>query len=221
MKHAYFIAGTDTEIGKTHAACVLLHAFRARGFSTVAMKPVAAGVNAHGINEDVAALRAAASVDAPLSLVNPWCFSDPVAPHIAAREAGLRMRPEVAVEAMTALGHLADVVIVEGVGGFVVPLDDEGKFDAADLAGALGLPIILVVGMRLGCLNHALLTCEAIERRGLPLAGWIANRVDPNMMRFEENLQTLRSRIAAPCLGVIPHGASGPEAAAMLLLPTD
>lgn len=221
MKYAYFIAGTDTEIGKTHAACVLLQAFHARGFSTVAMKPVAAGVNADGINEDVAALRRAASVDAPLSLVNPWCFADPVAPHVAAREAGIRMRPEVAVEALTALGHLADVVIVEGVGGFLVPLDDEAKFDAADLAGALGLPIILVVGMRLGCLNHALLTCEAIERRGLQIAGWIANRIDPDMMRFEENLQTLRTRIAAPCLGVIPHGTSSFEAAAMLHLPTD
>lgn len=217
MKQAYFIAGTDTEIGKTHAACALLHAFRALGMSALGMKPVAAGVDAAGMNEDVAALVAASSFAAPPALVNPYCFADPIAPHIAAREAGVTMRAAPVLAAFGELGQLADVVVVEGVGGFLVPLADD--FDAADLAAALALPVILVVGMRLGCLNHALLTQEAIRARGLTLAGWIANRVDPRMSRFDENLETLRARLAAPLLGVIPHGVGGADAAACLTLP--
>lgn len=219
MKHAYFIAGTDTEIGKTHAACALLHAFRAQGMSALGMKPVAAGTDAAGVNEDVAALVAASSLAVPAELVNPYCFADPIAPHIAAREAGVTMRAEPVVAAFGELGKRADVVIVEGVGGFLVPLADD--FDAADLAAALALPVILVVGMRLGCLNHALLTQEAIRARGLKLAGWIANRVDPAMSRFDENLATLQARLHAPLLGVIPHGVGGAAAAAHLALPRD
>lgn len=217
MKHAYFIAGTDTEIGKTHAACALLHAFRARGLSALGMKPVAAGVDAAGANEDVAALVAASSFAAPPELVNPYCFADPIAPHIAAREAGVEMRAAPVQAAFAELGRQADVVVVEGVGGFLVPLAD--GFDAADLAAALALPLILVVGMRLGCLNHALLTQEAIRARGLKLAGWIANRVDPAMSRFDENLATLQARLDAPLLGVIPHGVGGAAAGALLTLP--
>ncbi|HEX5804247.1 MAG TPA: dethiobiotin synthase [Azospira sp.] len=217
MQQAYFITGTDTEIGKTHAACALLHAFRARGLSAVGMKPVAAGIDANGENEDVALLRAASSVVAPPELVNPYCFADPIAPHIAAREAGVTMRAEPVVAAFGELGRRADAVVVEGVGGFLVPLADD--FDAADLAAALALPVILVVGMRLGCLNHALLTQEAIRARGLTLAGWIANRVDPRMSRFDENLETLKACLRAPLLGVIPHGVGGAEAARQLTLP--
>lgn len=217
MKHAYFIAGTDTEIGKTHAACALLHAFRAQGLSALGMKPVAAGVDAAGVNEDVAALVAASSFAAPPALVNPYCFADPIAPHIAAREAGVEMRAAPVLAAFAELGRQADVVVVEGVGGFLVPLAD--GFDAADLAVALALPLILVVGMRLGCLNHALLTQEAIRARGLKLAGWIANRVDPKMSRFDENLATLQARLDAPLLGVIPHGIGGAAAGALLRLP--
>ncbi len=219
MKYAFFIAGTDTEIGKTHAACALLHAFRARGMSALGMKPVAAGVDETGENEDVRRLREASTTPAPPALVNPWCFADPVAPHIAAREAGATIDAPTAQAALSALGELAEVVLVEGVGGFLVPLDEAGGFDAADLAAALGLPVILVVGMRLGCLNHALLTQEAIAHRGLKLAGWIANRIDPHMLRFDENLDTLRARLRAPLLGVIPHGADAAEAAACLTLP--
>lgn len=217
MKQAYFIAGTDTEIGKTRAACALLHALRARGLSTVGMKPVAAGTDAAGVNEDVAALVAASSFAAPPALVNPYCFADPIAPHVAAREAGVTMRAAPVLAAFGELGRQADAVIVEGVGGFLVPLADD--FDAADLAVALALPVILVVGMRLGCLSHALLTQEAIRARGLALAGWIANRVDPRMSRFDENLETLKARLQAPLLGVIAHGADAAEAAAGLTLP--
>jgi dethiobiotin synthetase len=215
MTRAYFITGTDTEIGKTYVACALLHAFRQQGLTAVGMKPVAAGTDATGHNEDVEALIAASSVTAPRELVNPYCFANPIAPHIAAREAGVTMRPEPVQAALRALGEMTDVVVVEGVGGFVVPLGDD--FDAADLAEALALPLILVVGMRLGCLNHALLTAAAINARGLKLVGWVANRIDPAMNRFEENLATLQAALKAPLLGVVPHAAGGVEAAAASL----
>ncbi len=217
MKHAYFIAGTDTGIGKTHAACALLHAFRAQGRSVVGMKPVAAGVEANGENEDVTLLRAASNVVADAALINPYCFREPIAPHIAAADAGVTVAIPRIKEALAALQAQADVVLVEGVGGLRVPLGED--VDAADLAVALALPVILVVGMRLGCLNHALLTAEALRARGLPLAGWIANRVDPQMRRFDENLAALEQRLPAPLLGVIPHGAGGAEAARFLSLP--
>jgi dethiobiotin synthetase len=213
MTRTYFITGTDTEIGKTYLACALLHAFRQQGLSAIGMKPVAAGTDAAGHNDDVEALIAASSLALPRDVVNPYCFADPIAPHIAAAEAGVTIAADRIRKALDELTAQADVVVVEGVGGFVVPLAE--GFDAADLAGALGLPLILVVGMRLGCLNHALLTVEAIRARGLPLAGWIANRIDPAMSRFDENLAALKARIHAPLLGVVPHAlAGGAEAAA-------
>lgn len=222
-RHAWFLTGTDTEIGKTFVACALIHAARAAGYSAVGMKPVAAGaetVNGERINEDAARLRAAGSFDPGLELLNPWCLASPVAPHIAAAEEGVVIEPERIVSAFEQLRSRAGVVIVEGVGGFRVPLGD--RYDTADLAVDLGLPLILVVGMRLGCINHALLTVEAIASRGLQLAGWIANRVDPAMLRFDENVAALQARIAAPLLGTIPHVADGNPAAAAhaLRLPT-
>lgn len=204
MKKAWFIAGTDTGIGKTHAACALLAAFRAAGHAALGMKPVAAGVDANGDNEDVVLLRAASSFAVANELANPYCFADPIAPHIAAADAGVVIDFARITTALTRLQEQAEVVVVEGVGGFCVPLGED--CDAADLAAALQLPVILVVGMRLGCLNHALLTTEAIAARGLTLAGWIANRVDPEMLRFAENLAALETRIAAPLLGVLPWG---------------
>lgn len=213
MTRTYFITGTDTEIGKTYVACALLHAFRGQGLTAIGMKPVAAGTDAAGHNDDVEALIAASSLALPRDRVNSYCFADPVAPHIAAAEAGVTIGADRIRQALDELAGQADVVVVEGVGGFVVPLAE--GFDAADLAGALGIPLILVVGMRLGCLNHALLTVEAIRARGLPLAGWIANRVDPAMSRFDENLAALKARIHAPLLGVVPYAlAGGVEAAA-------
>jgi len=217
MKEAYFIAGTDTGIGKTHAACALLHAFAAGGRTAIGMKPVAAGTEADGENEDVVLLRAASSAAAPREQINPYCFAAPIAPHLAAADAGVTVRPDVIVGAYQALAGRADVVLVEGVGGLLVPLAE--GFDAADLAVALALPVILVVGMRLGCLNHALLTQEALRARGLTLAGWIANRIDPQMARFDDNLAALRSRLAAPLLGTIAHGCDAVAAAAGLTLP--
>ena len=214
MKRAFFIAGTDTGVGKTHSACALLHATRQRGLSAVGMKPIAAGIEADGRNEDVVQLLAASSIQPAVALMNPYLYDPPIAPHIAAQEAG---RPIAIAQIQQAFAHLqtlAEVVWVEGVGGFRAPLDDD--HDAADLAAALALPVVLVVGMRLGCLSHALLTAEAIERRGLILAGWIANRIDPAMARFEANLATLQSRLNAPLLGVTPHGLN-PEVAAAAL----
>lgn len=202
---AWFITGTDTEIGKTHSSCALLHAARARGLSALGMKPVAAGADVVGgerLNEDVAALRAASSFDPGLQLINPWCLASPIAPHIAAAEEGVRITPAPILDALATLRQRADVVLVEGVGGFRVPLAED--YDSADLAVDLGLPVILVVGLRLGCINHALLSVEAIERRGLVLAGWIGNHIDPHMLRPAQNIDSLRTRIPAPLLGVLP-----------------
>jgi len=219
---AWFLAGTDTEIGKTFVACALLHAARATGLCAVGMKPVAAGADAvdgEWINEDAARLRTASSFDPGLERLNPYCLRSPVAPHIAAAEEGVEIEPRRIREAFDSLRAEADIVIVEGVGGFRVPLGP--RYDTADLARELGLPVILVVGMRLGCINHALLTVEAIAARGLKLAGWIANLVDPAMLRVDENLDALRTRIDAPLLGVTPRVADGDPAsvAGLLRLP--
>ena len=202
---AYFITGTDTEIGKTFSTCALLHAARARGLRALGMKPVAAGaewVNGEFLNEDAARLRAAGSFDPGLALLNPYCLASPIAPHIAAREEGVRIEPARIRTAFDTLRAQADLLLVEGVGGFRVPLGDD--YDSADLARDLGLPVILVVGLRLGCINHALLSVEAIAARGLTFAGWIANRVDPAMLRVDENLAALQKGLPEPLLGVLP-----------------
>ena len=211
---AWFITGTDTEVGKTFSTCTLLHVLKQRGIRAVGMKPVAAGIDADGKNDDVESLIAASGVEAPRPLVNPYLFAPPIAPHIAAQETGEHIDIERIATAFDALRTLADAVLVEGVGGFRVPLDAE--HDAGDLAKRLGLPVILVVGMRLGCINHALLTAESVAATGLPLAGWIANRIDPAMSRWEGNLAALQARLPVPLLGIIPPHST-PEAAARLL----
>lgn len=202
---SYFITGTDTNVGKTVIACALLHGFAAQGKRVVGMKPIAAGCGDDGINEDVRQLRAASNVLASLGQFNPYCFVPAVAPHLAAQFAGVIINLERIVASFTELAGQADVVIVEGAGGFLVPLTD--REDSADLAAQLGLPIILVVGMRLGCLNHALLTAQAIAARGLILAGWVANCVEENMPMLDENIAVLQQRITAPLLGVVPYQA--------------
>jgi dethiobiotin synthetase len=216
-KPAWFITGTDTEIGKTFVSCALLHALRRAGLSAVAMKPVAAGFDDKGRNDDVDRLLAASSLQPPLELVNPYGFKAAIAPHIAAEEEGRRIELPHIMATFAQLQALADAVLVEGVGGFCVPLGR--TCDAADLAAALQLPVILVVGMRLGCINHALLTQQAIAARGLTLAGWVANRIDPAMSRFSENLAALQERLAAPLLGVVEHGTTPEKAALGLRLP--
>ena len=212
---AYFIAGTDTEIGKTFVTCALLHAARAQGRVAVGMKPIAAGadmVAGELLIEVAARLRAAGSFDPGLALLNPYCLKSPIAPHIAAAEEGVAIDPAPILAAFAKLQAQAELVLVEGVGGFRVPL---GKsYDTADLARDLALPVILVVGMRLGCINHALLTAEAIQARGLQLAGWVANQADPAMLRFEQNLEALTERLPAPLLGVTLFQAVGDAAGA-------
>lgn len=220
MKSAWFVAGTDTEIGKTFASCALLHAARGAGRSAVGMKPVAAGADEHGCNEDVEALLSASSVALPRAWINPYLLRSPIAPHIAAAEEGIAIAPRTILDAYGSVSQAAEVVVVEGVGGFRVPLDE--RYDTADLACDLGLPVILVVGTRLGCISHALLTAEAIVRRGLPLAGWIANHIDPGMLRREENVAAIAARLEAPLLGVIPFLAhrDPAQAAPFLRLPS-
>ena len=207
MAKAFFVTGTDTEIGKTTIAAGLLLAARLAGLSTAAAKPVASGCEqtAAGLrNDDALALLGQCSLRLDYVEVNPFAFAPAIAPHLAAREAGVelsvaRLHPAV----QRVLAHGADFTVVEGAGGWRVPL--AGRETLADLAVALGLPVILVVGVRLGCINHAVLTAEAIAHDGLHLAGWVANIVDPQTSRLEENLATLAERLPAPCLGRVPR----------------
>ncbi|PPC82808.1 MAG: dethiobiotin synthase [Methylotenera sp.] len=205
MKQSYFVIGTDTNVGKTYVASALVRHFAAKGYSTIGMKPIASGCMRDGngvlLNDDVSALAAASNVPASLDLINPYRFEPAIAPHIAAAQVEKIVDSEVIKLAYQQLKALADVVIVEGAGGFLVPLNNQETL--ADLAVLLNIPVILVVGMRLGCINHALLTVEAIKSRGLTLAGWVANRVDAEMPVFEENLVSLQQRIAAPCISVV------------------
>jgi dethiobiotin synthetase len=205
-KNDYFITGTDTEIGKTFTTSALLRAFAKQGNSTLGMKPIASGAEEiDGVlhNEDVDSLVAASSVKAPQEIVVPYLMRTPAAPHIVAAVENVKMDVQHIVSCYQQAQQLADVVLVEGVGGFCVPLDDETS--TVDLAQRLALRVILVVGMRLGCINHALLTAQAINASGLRLAGWVANTVDTDMKFFEENVQALKQRLDAPCLAVMPR----------------
>lgn len=199
---SYFIAGTDTGVGKTLISCALLYAFAAQGQRVVGMKPVAVGCDDDGHNQDVKQLRAASNVLVSYGQINPYSFINSIAPHIAAQHAGVRVDFARILTSYHELASQADVVIIEGAGGFKVPLNNNQ--DTADLAMQLGLPVILVVGMRLGCLNHALLTVSAIEACGLKCAGWVANVLDPDMLALQDNIIALQQRMAAPLLGVIP-----------------
>ncbi|KAF7599649.1 MAG: dethiobiotin synthase [Candidatus Dactylopiibacterium carminicum] len=215
MQQAFFLTGTDTEIGKTFASCALLHAWRSQGYRAVGYKPVAAGaewLEERWSNEDARRLQQAGSPGFTLAEINPICLQAAVAPHIAAREEGRSIEQAEILTGFSALQPHAERIVVEGVGGFRVPLGE--NFDSADLAQSLRLPIILVVGLRLGCINHALLTAEAITARGLPLAGWIGNTLSPRMMRLEENLATLQTLLPAPCLGILPFVETGDAALA-------
>lgn len=215
MSHAYFVTGTDTEIGKTTIASGLLHAARLAGLSTAAAKPVASGCerSPEGLrNSDALALLGECSVPLAYEQVNPFAFEPAIAPHLAARERGVKLTVEALKGPVrSVLGLGADFTLVEGAGGWRVPL--AGEENLSDLAIALELPVILVVGVRLGCINHAVLSAEAIQRDGLVLAGWVANIVDPATSRLEENLATLAERLPAPCLGRVPHLARATPAA--------
>ncbi len=215
-----FVTGTDTGVGKTRIAAALCVAYAARRKRVAAMKPVASGCmqTEDGLrNEDAEALLAAMTVRAAYGDVNPYAFEPAIAPHIAAMEAGCPIDFGVLDGCYKRLCRQSDVIIVEGAGGWLAPLDATRTF--ADLAVRWQLDVVLVVGLRLGCLNHALLTAEAIEARGLKLAGWVGNSVDPDFERREANTDTLRLRLAANCLGLIPYspGSSAREVSNALL----
>ena len=217
MKAGVFATGTDTGVGKTLVTTALLRAACRSGLRAVGMKPVAAGTDALGHQEDVEALIAAGNVAADRALINPYCFAPPIAPHIAATEATVAIDGDTIGRAFQTLSARADFVAVEGAGGILVPLGP--AFDTADLAGQLDLPVLIVVGLRLGCINHALLTIEAIVSRKLRIAGWIANCVDPEMARRPQNVDSLRARIDYPLLAQLDWGV-GDEAAAMAMTAT-
>jgi len=201
-----FVTGTDTGAGKTRVACALLAAFAARGLRVAGMKPVAAGamVTPEGLrNDDAIALIAASTRRLPYRTVNPCLYAAPIAPHIAAADSGVPISIETIAACHAELAADHDVVVVEGAGGLLVPLDESNTI--ADLARRLNAPVVLVVGLRLGCLNHALLTAEAIANRGLHLAGWTGSAVDPGFARCDENLACLQQRIDAPCWGILRH----------------
>lgn len=217
-----FVAGTDTGVGKTLAACALLHALRRRHARVVGMKPVAAGaipIGAAWCSEDAVALRAASSIAVPPELDNPVLLPEPMSPHLAAARAGVRIDVDEIVRSYRQLAALSDFVVVEGAGGFLVPLSE--RETGADLARALALPVILVVGLRLGCLNHALLTAEAVRARGLTLTGWICNRIDAGMLAPEENVAYLKTHLGAPLMADIAFSAAPDPRSASLHLPTD
>ncbi len=217
-----FVTGTDTGCGKTEVSLGLIARIRGLGRRVAGMKPVASGSEPTPDgwrNEDALRLQQASSLPLPYSLINPYAFAPPIAPHLAARLAGEEIRMEPILGAFEQISARVDFVLVEGVGGWRVPLGQD--WDVADLARQLGLPVILVVGLQLGCLNHAILSAADIRASGAWLAGWVGNRIDPDMAEAELNLATLHERLPAPCLGVIPwmNEATTPWVAAALNWP--
>ena len=219
MRSGFFITGTDTEIGKTFCSVALIHALRRQGRKVAGLKPVSAGCERtpQGLrNQDALDLMAAGNVELPYETINPYAFEPPVAPHLAARQTGVDMRQQTIAETLQTASAQADHVIVEGVGGWMVPFNQDATM--ADVALTLNLPVILVVGVRLGCINHALLTSQAILQTKLPLAGWIANRVDPQADLQDENIEAIAARIPAPLLADIPHLGHPENAASRIRL---
>ena len=195
-KQAFFITGTDTGVGKTYVACKLIQQYVALGYKVIGMKPVAAGcdwVDGEWINDDVLKLEAVSNVKAPRALINPYSFKEAIAPHLAAEIAGVEMKLDVLMNAFNELSKLADIVIVEGAGGFLVPINQHETF--ADLVILLNIPVVLVVGIKLGCINHALLTVEAIKARNCELHAWVANPIDPNMQFYNENVLIIVNKL--------------------------
>ena len=202
----YFVTGTDTGIGKTTLSCLIIQQLVEQGAQVVGMKPVASGCDRVGkqlVSDDVVQLTATSNVKAPLEWINPYAFESPIAPHIAAKQSGSIIKIPTIVNAFKELTKIAEYVIVEGVGGFCVPLNETE--DTSDLAAELGLPVIMVVGMRLGCLNHALLTAQSIRQKGLVIAGWYSNQLNPNMAFLQDNILALKERISEPYFGHIPY----------------
>ena len=202
----FFITGTDTSVGKTYVARQIIRLLSAKGLHVSAYKPVASGahyLNDGLVNQDALDLMAESSVVLPYSDVNPYCFEPAIAPHIAAHDAQVEIKLSKIKACFNAHQSTAEWVVVEGAGGWKVPLSDELGFD--DVAQTLGLPVVLVVGLRLGCINHALLTEEAILSKGCNIVGWVANSVEPDFDRQDDNMQALRRRMKTPCLALLEH----------------
>jgi len=207
MTRGLFVAGTDTGVGKTRVATAVLRGAAAGGLRAIGMKPVAAGIEpGAAANADVVSLMQAGNVAALPKDVNPYVFEPPIAPHLAAAAAGTSIDLDAIASAYGRLAACADVVVVEGAGGVLVPIS--ARYDMLDIAAHLGLPVLLVVGMRLGCLNHALLSALAIDSRALRLAGWVANRIDPGMLEVKANVQALAERLPAPLVADLGWGAA-------------
>jgi len=202
----FFIVGTDTEVGKTLVSGALIFKLREQGKKVIGFKPVVAGTyqdnSGHTLNEDLETLRIASQLMPGQLNLSPYVLDMPVAPHLAAAMIGITLEIDIIMQALGDIQKHSDYIIVEGAGGFLVPLSDDK--DLGDLAQQIDLPIILVVGMKLGCINHALLTQEAIKARGLKIAGWVANSLVNEMSLLQENVSTLQAKINAPFLGLIP-----------------
>ena len=206
MTSGYFVTGTDTDCGKTLVTLGMMHLYKITGYRVAGMKPIASGSRRthRGLrNEDAVHIQHQAAVAADYRLINPYAFEPAIAPHLAASTAGIRLEIDVIEACYRQLAEASDRVLVEGVGGWRVPLGTD--WGVAELARALGLPVILVVGVRLGCINHGLLSVESILDSGCRLAGWVANRVDPEMLEPEGSIETLARLIEAPLLGEVPY----------------
>jgi dethiobiotin synthetase len=209
MTQAFFITGTDTGVGKTLIATALLRLARDSGRTTLGLKPVAAGcalINGQWMNKDAQQLLRASSNKPDYAIVNPVALREPMAPHIAAEREGRAIHASELVQHCKALLSSADFTVIEGAGGWLVPLNSQESM--ADIAVGIGCPVILVTGLRLGCINHTLLTAAAIVAAGLPLAGWVANHIDPDMAVADANIATLEQRLAVPLLGRVPYMAT-------------
>ena len=207
--NGFFITGTDTDAGKTEIAAGIVYKLAEKGLTVAGMKPLASGCDetADGLrNSDARKLIAASNIDLPYDLINPYTFKDPIAPHIAAQQSGASIELTKVTECYNQIAQQVDAAVVEGVGGWTVPIDDNHRMD--DLAFELGLPVIIVVGIRLGCINHTLLTYEAILAKGLKVAGWVANYISPDDLCLQEQTQSIKDRVDAPLLGEVPYSAA-------------
>jgi dethiobiotin synthetase len=212
LKYGVFITGTDTGVGKTVVAAALIRALAREGLRVAGMKPVAAGASmtASGLrNADALALLQSANITAPYETVNPYCFAAPIAPHIAARDAGIAVDIELLRRRFDELASKADCVVVEGAGGWLTPISAGASM--ADVAAALALPVILVVGLKLGCLNHSFLTARALAQKGVKLAGWVGNSIDPAFERAADNIRELENSLQ-PAAAIVPYASHAPEA---------
>ena len=209
MNHGVFVTGTDTGCGKTRVSLALIAQLRARGVRVGGFKPVAAGSDRHDgklRNDDALALIAASGLDVSYRVANPYCFEPAISPHLAAAEAGIKVEAGAILAARDELASGCEFLVVEGAGGWRVPLGP--RLDMQGLALELGLPVLFVVGLRLGCLNHALLSEQSILASGARLLGWIGSQVDPGMARLNENIATLNAGLSRSCLGILPHPES-------------